>query len=483
MSNYAYDIYLNYSPKDNTDGWVERFLRVLEQSLLQLSGTIRILHYANGESPTAHTLSQVAIMLCVVSPNFNNDRNCIEDLDNFLQSASLNKERRLLKIFKLPTPIHLQHSALQNLPAHQFYKEQEGEFVPIQDFFGKETEKIFWVQILDLAQEIYIGLQKLQQRKDFIQKTTPQTSKVVFLAHTTEDLQIERNLLKRELQKWGCLVLPQENLPQNLLELENLLKADLERSELAIHLIGSKYGEPLREEGVSLAELQNNLSAEYNAMLLATKNSIYDSRKSFMRVLWMPPHLKFDSEKQRVFVDNLTQGTEAAEATEILQVPLEDLKKMLKKILIENEQEDSLNVLKHTTDLVKSEAIYLIYDLIDKEDAQKIADFLKNQGIEVLEPSFSDTLVESRKTHIQNLIICKAAYIYYGKISRQWVATKILDLLKAPGFGREKPLQHKFVISKYEFQPDEFMQRNQIKSIVLKDNLWTGLLETLQSIQ
>jgi uncharacterized protein YpmB len=483
MSNYAYDIYLNYSPKDNTDSWVERFLKVLEQSLLQLSGSIRILRYANGESPTAHTLSQVAIMLCVVSPNFNNDSNCIEDLDNFLQSASLNKERRLLKIFKLPTPIHLQHSALQNLSAHYFYQEQEGEFVPIQDFFGKETEKIFWVQILDLAQEIYLALQNLHHKKDFIQKTTPHTSKVVFLAHTTEDLQIERNLLKRELQKWGCLVLPQENLPQNLLELENLLKADLERSELAIHLIGSKYGEPLREEGVSLAELQNNLSADHNTMLLATQNSIYDSRKNFMRILWMPPHLKFDSEKQKVFVDNLTQGVEAAEATEILQVPLEDLKKMLKKILIANEQEEPLNLLKPAADLAKGEAIYLIYDLIDRDDALKIATFLKNQGYKVIEPSFSNTLLERRKTHIQNLVVCKAAYIYYGKIGRQWVATKILDLLKAPGFGREKPLQYKFVISKYEFQPDEFMQRNQIKSIVLKDTLWTELLETLQSIQ
>lgn len=53
-----------------------------------------------------------------------------------------------------------------------------------------------------------------------------------------------------------------------------------------------------------------------------------------------------------------------------------------------------------------------------------------------------------RSTHINNLRSFDTAIIYKGKVNEQWVRMKILDLLKAPGLGRNKPIKGKAVITR-----------------------------------
>jgi hypothetical protein len=51
-----------------------------------------------------------------------------------------------------------------------------------------------------------------------------------------------------------------------------------------------------------------------------------------------------------------------------------------------------------------------------------------------------------RKQHIDNLRVFDGAIIFKGKVNDQWVRMKVLDLLKAPGFGRKKPIQGKAIV-------------------------------------
>jgi hypothetical protein len=480
MSKIQYDIYINYSTKDNTEGWVDRFRKILQESLGQLMGEApTILHYPNQEKPTASTLAQVGVMICILSPNFANDKNCIEDIQTFADIMGADAAKKVIKVVKYPVEYNHQPTILKNLLSYDlFLTAQEGEYIEMKEFFGKENEKIFWTQILDMAQEAYKVLGEI---KNIHLKSVASAyrGKTVFLAETTNDLQIERSLIKRELQKFGCVVVPDQNLPSNHLEIEARLKKDLERSELAIHLIGASYGEPLEEDGVSLIELQNTLATEHSTMLSATKNSIYDEKRPFSRIIWLPPQTKFGSERQRVFVDNLRQNAEALEGAEILQVPLEDLKQAIRRIL--NEQEvRSVENLAHAK---SQEGIYVIYDPMDAQEASILLEYLKQRGFKVLEPEFRTSLLESRKSHIENLVTCKAAIIYNGKVSKQWIAMKLLDLLKAPGFGRSKPLQYKAILSTSVFQPDDFMKNNGIQVIELHDNLMqTEINEFLATI-
>lgn len=468
MNNLGYDIYINYSIKDNIDGWVDRFRRIFKESLGQLMGEApTVLHYSNQEKPTSSTIAQVGVMICILSPNFTNDRNCIEDVQAFADAFGTDAAKRVIKVVKYPVEYNHQPAILKNLLSYDLYLVgQDGEYTEMKEFFGKENEKIFWTQLLDMAQEAYNVLSEIKNI-DLKSVASAYRGKTVFLAETTHDLQIERSLIKRELQKFGCVVVPDQNLPSNHLEIEARLKKDLERSELAIHLIGASYGEPLQEDGVSLIELQNTLATEHSTMLSATRNSIYDDQRAFSRIIWLPPQAKFGSERQKVFVDNLRQNAEALEGAEILQVPLEDLKQAIRRIL--NEQEaKSVETVAHAK---SQEGIYVIYDPMDAQEANVLIENLKQKGIKVLEPEFHTSLLESRKSHIENLVNCKAAIIYNGKVSKQWIAMKLLDLLKAPGFGRSKPLQHKAVLSTSVFQPDDFMKNNRIQVIQLTDNL------------
>jgi len=480
VQEIGYDIYINYSTKDNTEGWIDRFRKILQESLGQLMGEPpKTLYYPNQEKPTASTLAQVGVMLCILSPNFTNDKNCIEDIQAFTESVGKDAAKRVVKVVKNPVEYNQQPSILKNILSYDlFLVGLDGDYTEMKEFFGKENEKIFWTQVLDMAQEAYNVLRELKNI-DLKNIASAYSGKTVFLAETTNDLQIERSLIRRELQKFGCVVVPDQNLPSNHLDIEARLKRDLERSELAIHLIGASYGDSIEENGMSLIELQNALATEHSTLLSATKNSIYDDKRAFSRIIWLPPQTKFGSERQRVFVDNLRQNAEALEGAEILQVPLEDLKQAIRRIL--NEQEiKSIEVLAHSK---SQEGVYVIYDPMDVQEAGVIIEKIKQNGIKVLEPKFHTSLLESRKAHIDNLVSCKAAIIFNGKVSNQWIAMKLLDLLKAPGFGRSKPLQYKAVLSASVFQPDDFMRNNRIQVIQLQNSLMqTELNEFLATI-
>ena len=62
-------------------------------------------------------------------------------------------------------------------------------------------------------------------------------------------------------------------------------------------------------------------------------------------------------------------------------------------------------------------------------------------------PEFDGELLELRKKHIDNLRNFDAAIIFKGKVNEQWVRIKVLDLLKAPGFGRKKPIIGKAIVT------------------------------------
>ena len=87
--------------------------------------------------------------------------------------------------------------------------------------------------------------------------------KTIYLAETTSDLSGDRDKLRRELTERGHRILPDRPLPLIHGELEIAVRAYLERSDLAIHLIGRHYGVVPEGGKQSLIELQNEFSIEH----------------------------------------------------------------------------------------------------------------------------------------------------------------------------------------------------------------------------
>jgi len=468
---FLYDFYINYAKKDNEDFWVDKLHKIIQEAVGQLIGdSPKVLRYANQEKPTAATLSQVAIMICILSPNFVEDTDCIEEVNNFAESHLEGSPCRIIKLVKQPVDYAKQPILLQNLLTHNLYtiSIDTGDYSEITEFFGRDNEKIFWTQLLEVAQEIFKILGKdssinqvINQIPAFFQ------GKTVFLAETTDDLQVERNLIKRELQKFGCVVLPDQALPQNSIEMQHKITKYIERSDLSIHLIGGIYGELIEGQTNSLIDLQNSIAAEHSNIFEATAHTAFAQKKTFSRIIWIAPYAKMSSERQKVFVDNLRQNTDTLQSAEILQVPLQDLKQTIRRILLDQNHTNEFS----SDNSQENKGVYLIYDLVDSSEAQKIIEYLQSKNIQVLSPSFENNLLEARQKHIENLVSCEAAIVLAAKVSRQWVAMKLLDLLKAPGFGRQKPLKNKAVLTNSFFQPDDFVKNNKIQVVQFEEGV------------
>ena len=60
-------------------------------------------------------------------------------------------------------------------------------------------------------------------------------------------------------------------------------------------------------------------------------------------------------------------------------------------------------------------------------------------------PMFDGEEADIKQAHIEKMIHCDAVLIYYGNADRSWVDMKLMNLMKAPGYGRENPFTAKTV--------------------------------------
>jgi hypothetical protein len=229
------------------------------------------------------------------------------------------------------------------------------------------------------------------------------------------------------------LVLPYQTLPGKANELEKVVRKDLEECTFSIHLIGSSYGEIPDGTEKSVVDIQNKLAAE-------KATSAKETKGEFTRLIWISPVLVNISEKQKSFIESLKRDADIQEGAEILQTPLEDFKNIMREELADSIDKKTIN-----NELDKT--IYLVHDKVDQSEIKPLADLIEKSGFKVLLPEFDGDLLDLRKKHINNLKKFDAAIIYKGKVNEQWVRMKVLDLLKAPGFGRQKPIKGKAIFN------------------------------------
>jgi hypothetical protein len=287
--------------------------------------------------------------------------------------------------------------------------------------------------MVDLAYDIHESLMFLKDGSSKAEVKNIYKKKTIYLAETSHDLSIQRNIIKRELQRYGYIVLPKHTLPQTEEAVEAVVAKDVEDCSYSIHLIGNSYGEIPAGAEKSVVEIQNELASKISAGKRGRK-------EDFTRLIWISANLRNISDKQRSFIENLKRDTEAQEGTEILQTPLEDFKNIMREELIEAHDRKGGNE-------VRGKTIYLLHDRIDQNEVKPYLELLEKNGFDVIQPAFTGELLDVRKHHINNLRNLDGAIIFKGKVNDQWVRMKVLDLLKAPGFGRNKPIKAKALMA------------------------------------
>jgi hypothetical protein len=465
------DIFISYAHIDDQPliegekGWVSSFHRALEVRLAQLLGRqSRIWRDPKLQGNDAFSdrlverLPEVALLVTIVSPRYIRSDWCIRELTEFWRASSVTggmrvgDKARVFKIIKTPVQLEQQPSELHDVLGYEFFTTdwETGRARELSQSGDPESQRLYWAMLDDLAHDICEFLEKMDAEAKH-RPASPEASLKVYLAETSFDLREERDIIKRELQDHDHLVFPDRPLPLIGPECEEAIREQLARCSLSIHLIGKNYG--LIPEGVtdSIVVMQNELAIERAR------------EGEFSRLIWLPPGLETEDERQLGFIDQLQTDVRIQEGADILQTSLEDFKTVIHQRLRPEEKEkeevisEEERAPKGDDDLIR---IYMIYDQRDGEGPVPLEDYLFEQGYEVIMPVFEGDEAQVRRDHEENLSICHGVLLYYGVANELWLRRKLREIQKSAAFGRKKPIAAKAIF----VAPPETPQKRRIRT-------------------
>ena len=483
---YEYDLFISYahiddlSPFGEEKGWIdllhERLSVLLAQALGYEPRIWRDGHRLQGNDELSGAIgagvTRSLLLVPIISPRYVQSDWCNREMEAF-HAAQVSApapgspvfRSRVFKVVKTPLPEHLREcepAHIRNLIGYQFYGEDESSGV-LTEFSPAPTDKQYWRALGRLVSDIKQTLIELKHTPPAhpsptagalaaptptpaqTVRTTPAESlstaplnsaapsKFVYLAETTGDLAREREEVRDELRQRGYGVLPEQRLPlDERRQIEEVVRADLARCGLSIHMVGPRYGSTPEDDPASVVQIQERLAAERGA-----------ADASFQRLLWTPPGLgtpalEVTDARQKSFVETLQAGLTAG--AELLQTTVEDLKtRAVEKLTAAAKaQAAAATAAAAGSRRTKLKQVYLICENRDREFIRPIKQYLFKERFEVITWLEGDAGAERlTEYHRKNLRECDAALIYFGSGDEPWVRKNLEDLEKAYGYGRE----------------------------------------------
>jgi len=426
---FEFDVFFSYTHIDNVplipgeEGWISNLHHALEVRLRQLiGGEVRIWRdpKMQGNDYIGDTLvdkvSRSAVMISVVSPRYIRSDWCRVEVETFARGCMHNgsgqprNQSRIFKVVKTPVPLEQQPAELQELLGYEFFELDAATQRPreFRQDTGTNKDQRYWDKLEDLAYEVSELV--IAMRSGEPAGGAAEDKPAVYLAASSSDLSDEYDLMQRELRQRGFSVLPDRPLPTVAAELEEAITGYLERSRLAVYLVGRRYG--LVPEGTehSLLELQHQLAAG-------------DGKPGIPLVTWMPPGLEPEDRRQREFIRRLEIDDAAREGTDLLCTDLGELTQVVLNLL-QPTVPDSAETEKN----IAPRDVYLICAPEDFDAAAPLEDALFDAGCELLTPLIDAAGREDPEEHRSNLKDCEAATVFYANASEQWFRERLREL-------------------------------------------------------
>lgn len=482
------DAFISYAHLDDLElvegrkGWVANFHRALEVRVAQLLGKQPHIWRdpkLSGNDLFAETLvdrlKRVAVLVSVVTPRYLKSEWTLRELTEFFKAAEaqgglkVRDKARVFKVLKQPVPLDRTPQELRAILGYEFFKTdpETGKVRELDEVFGPEAQRDFWIRLDDLAHDLVALLEALEEDAqlapfvpDQMQQATSAgtaatspaaahpaapattvpatavpasapavapptvTRATVYLAETTSDVREQRESLRRDLQQHGFRVLPERPIPHESDEAMAAVQDDLAQSRLAIHLLGKHYG--LVPEGAtqSLAELQYELA------------TVRSTQGRFSRLLWIPPDLQVDDARQRALLDRVRMDPRIGTHADLLETSFEELRTAAQDWL---ERDLAPAPAAAAPDTGAAPQVYFIADQRDAERIVPWCDALFDEHLEVIQPIFDGDEADLRAFHEETLSSCDACLIFYGAGNELWLRRKLREIQKSPGYGRTKP--------------------------------------------
>ncbi len=265
-ANYEYDIFISYARIDDEAGagdgrpWVRDIVDRLERALaIHMGGREKLKvffdeHEFKGGKQLSDLLDAAqksAVFLAIASPAYSKRDWTRQELAAFCRTDDPLKRLFAFEYFPLaegdayPEP-------LQSHRREPFWKRLDGGrsvCVPLA-----VDEPLVFPKIMEQADLIHREFKRLNAAAASAAPVTPaevrgdEAKDVVFLAQTTDDLEEERDGVRRELEQYGYLVVPSHDYPQGGIDFRNAVAADLDpsryggRTPLFVQLLGPRPG-------------------------------------------------------------------------------------------------------------------------------------------------------------------------------------------------------------------------------------------------
>jgi hypothetical protein len=342
---------------------------------------------------------------------------------------------------------------LRALIGYEFFKvdPETGKIRELDEVFGADAHRDFWLKLDDLAHDIVAMLEALEDpdrpapfegaaslAADAAGALPPEVpawrpgaaaqpraatgrKDAVYLAEVTSDLREQREAIRRDLQQQGYLVLPDRTLPHVAEEAEAAIREDLARSRMSIHPIGRNYGVVPEGGTRSMVEIQHELATERAG------------RDGFARLVWIPAGLQVDDARQQQLIERLRADPRIDADADLLETYFEDLRTMVQDWLRRERAPKAPAAADGP-----ARTVYLIADQRDGPMLGAWVDGLFNQHLEVAQPIFDGDESEMREYHEEMLASCDGVLILYGAGNELWLRRKLREIQKAAGYGRTK---------------------------------------------
>jgi hypothetical protein len=304
-----------------------------------------------------------------------------------------------------------------------------------------EGSDIYWSRLLDLAAEIRSRAAENGQQPSGSEDAAHRQAGPVYLAQASPDMARNRNIIKRELVEHGFRVVPYTDLSILKDELKSHVQNLVDKSCMAIHLLGNAYGREISDERKSIAEVQLQYVTDY---LEAIENDPVYSSKELNRLIWIDPEFSPEDPRQEELINQLKRNIENLHRTEIIQTPLE----LFKALIIKRLKQTTASIHQAANQAAGDDGFfYIIHAADDQDEAREIVGGLESGGVKARMLDYSSDQRSLLNDHKQYLQECRGAIIYYGRPNRFWLLSKAMDLLKAPGMGRTTGLETRRVIA------------------------------------
>jgi hypothetical protein len=355
-------------------------------------------------------------LLIVHKDSFNKDllRNLFDTFGENSQNVLLLMKDPVIKQFDISIP-----GNISTLPLYT-YNEENQQYQEISFQQNEKNDHRIWLTLLDVGYEVKRLMKKAEKQEKQI---------AVYLALTTPDQENFRQNLKRELEHWGCIVYPKRFLPYDKTKLEEELLSYLNKSHLSVHIIGNQYGEIIGDTHKSLIDLQNEIVANFIHHQSLRKGGYAET----FRFIWINPDIQSFSPEQEKYIEDFKHNIQFLEQTEVIQTPLESFKTVIKSRMNKLLEEPSEELI---SDELK---VYIIAENYSQPALSDLENELSSRNYKVLKLNVEQPDLNLYTLHKQYLIESQGVIVCCDHGNKNWLNSKLSDILKAPGFGKKKP--------------------------------------------